>query len=72
MRHPIYAAFLAMLLATGLLTSAGVNLVIAIVLYVAGSEFRIGSEEAKLAEALPASYAQYRLRTRWLYLPGVR
>jgi protein-S-isoprenylcysteine O-methyltransferase Ste14 len=72
MRHPIYAAFLAMLLATGLLTSAGLILVAATVLYMAGSEFRIGSEEAKLAENFPASYAQYRLQTRWLYLPGLR
>jgi protein-S-isoprenylcysteine O-methyltransferase Ste14 len=72
MRHPIYAAFLAMLLATGLLTSAGFKLVVATVLYLAGSEFRIGSEEAELAEKFPGGYEQYRLRTRWRYLPGVR
>jgi protein-S-isoprenylcysteine O-methyltransferase Ste14 len=72
MRHPIYSAFLAMLLATGLLTSAGVNLVAATVLYLAGSELRIAHEEAELAEKFPAGYAQYRLRTRWRYLPGVR
>jgi protein-S-isoprenylcysteine O-methyltransferase Ste14 len=72
MRHPIYAAFLGMLLATGLLTSAGIKLVVATVLYLAGSELRIASEEANLAEKFPAGYAQYRLRTRWRYLPGLR
>jgi protein-S-isoprenylcysteine O-methyltransferase Ste14 len=72
MRHPIYAAFLAMLFATGLLTSAGVSLFAATVLYLAGSEFRIVSEEATLAKNFPSGYAQYRLRTRRLYLPGVR
>jgi len=72
MRHPIYAAFLAMLLATGLLTSAGVRLVAATVLYLIGTEFRIGSEEATLAEKFSAGHAQYRLRTRWRYLPGLR
>jgi protein-S-isoprenylcysteine O-methyltransferase Ste14 len=72
MRHPMYSAFLAMLLATGLLTSAGVKLLAATVLYLAGSELRIASEESELAGKFPAGYAQYRLRTRWRYLPGLR
>ena len=72
LRHPMYLAFLAMLLATGLIASAGLTLVAAIVLYVAGSELRIASEEAELEEKFPADYAQYRLKTRWRYLPGLR
>jgi protein-S-isoprenylcysteine O-methyltransferase Ste14 len=72
LRHPIYAAFLAMLVATGLLVSGGVALLVAIGLFLAGSEFRIASEELDLAEKFPNSYAQYRLRTRWRYLPGLR
>jgi len=72
LRHPIYAAFLAMLVATGLIVSGGVKLIVAVGLYLAGSELRIASEEADLAENFPASYAQYRRRTRWRYLPGLR
>jgi protein-S-isoprenylcysteine O-methyltransferase Ste14 len=72
MRHPIYLAFLAMLLATGLLASAGPGLLAAVVIYVTGSEMRIASEEEDLAREFAAEYQQYRLRTRWCYLPGVR
>jgi protein-S-isoprenylcysteine O-methyltransferase Ste14 len=71
-RHPIYLAFLAMLVATGLVISVGFKLVAAVGLYLAGSELRIASEEAEMAEKFPADYAQYRLRTRWRYLPGIR
>ena len=71
-RHPIYLAFLAMLLATGLLASAGLRLVVAVVIYVTGTEMRIASEEPELAAAFPAEYEQYRGRTRWRYLPGLR
>lgn len=72
LRHPIYSAFLAMLLATGLLVSGGLKLIVAVGLYLAGSELRIASEETDLAEKFPACYAQYRIRTRWRYLPGLR
>jgi protein-S-isoprenylcysteine O-methyltransferase Ste14 len=71
-RHPIYLAFLAMLLATGLLLPIGPRLAVAIVIYLAGSELRIASEEEELAERFQAEYEQYRLRTRWRYLPGLR
>jgi protein-S-isoprenylcysteine O-methyltransferase Ste14 len=72
MRHPIYLAFFAMLLATGLLASAGLRLAVAVVIYLAGTEMRIASEEAELAAAFPTEYGQYRVRTRWRYLPGLR
>jgi protein-S-isoprenylcysteine O-methyltransferase Ste14 len=72
LRNPIYLAFLAMLVATGLLISDGLKLIPPVLLYLAGSELRIASEERELAEKFPQSYAQYRSRTRWRYLPGVR
>ena len=72
LRHPIYFAFFAMLLATGLLTSAGWMLLAAAAMYIAGSELRITAEEAELERRFPADYAAYRRRTRWRYLPGVR
>jgi protein-S-isoprenylcysteine O-methyltransferase Ste14 len=56
MRHPMYSAFLAMLLATGLVVSARLALTAAVVLYVAGTEMRITSEEGALEKQYPISY----------------
>ncbi|HTM49024.1 MAG TPA: isoprenylcysteine carboxylmethyltransferase family protein [Bryobacteraceae bacterium] len=71
-RHPIYLAFFAMLLATGLLASAGPALLLSAGMYLAGCELRIASEEADLEQTFRGEYEQYRLRTRWRYLPGLR
>lgn len=71
-RHPIYLAFLIMLIATGLMASARQRLVLAIVVYLAGSELRISGEEKELARTLGIPYEQYRIRTRWRYFPGLR
>jgi protein-S-isoprenylcysteine O-methyltransferase Ste14 len=72
LRNPIYLAFLAMLLATGFLISGGIKLILPVLLYLAGSELRIASEEGELAEKFPEGYAVYRSRTRRRYLPGLR
>jgi protein-S-isoprenylcysteine O-methyltransferase Ste14 len=72
LRHPIYLAFLALLLATGFLISAGTRLFLPVMLYIWGSELRIFSEERDLASKYGEEFAQYRKRTRWLYLPGLR
>lgn len=72
LRHPIYLAFLALLVATGLLISAGMKMIVPVILYIAGSELRIATEESELAQKFPEDYAQYRSRTRWRYLPGLR
>ena len=72
LRHPIYLAFFAMLLATGLLASAGPKLLIAAAMFLLGSELRSAAEEADLARRFPAEYPAYRRRTRWRYLPGLR
>ena len=48
-RHPMYLAFLGLLLATGCAVSAGWMLLLAVALYVAGTELRISVEEAGLA-----------------------
>jgi protein-S-isoprenylcysteine O-methyltransferase Ste14 len=71
-RNPIYLAFLAMLIATGLLISSGIKLILPVLLYLVGSELRIASEEGELAKKFPEGYAMYRSRTRWRYLPGLR
>jgi protein-S-isoprenylcysteine O-methyltransferase Ste14 len=72
LRHPIYLAFFAMLLATGLLLSARLPLLAAAILYLAGSELRIAVEEEELTERFPAAYPLYQQRTPWRYLPGLR
>ena len=71
-RHPIYLAFFAMLLATGFLASSGPKLIASAILYLTGSEIRIAVEEAHLNLQFPSSYSNYRARTPWRYLPGIR
>jgi protein-S-isoprenylcysteine O-methyltransferase Ste14 len=72
LRNPIYLALLAMLVATGFLISDGIKLILPVLLYVAGSELRIASEEGELREKFREDYAMYQSRTRWRYLPGLR
>jgi len=72
LRHPIYLAFLAMLVATGFLISGGMKMILPALLYLGGSELRIASEENELVQKFPEGYARYRSRTRWRYLPGLR
>ena len=71
LRHPLYLAFLLMLLATGLLVTTIPKLAASALLYLAGSELRLASEEQELLDRYPA-YADYRQRTRYRYLPGLR
>lgn len=71
-RHPMYLAFLAMLVATGLLASGGLRTAAAIALYLAGTELRVAAEEAELAERFGSAYERYRQTARWRYLPGIR
>lgn len=65
LRYPNYLAFLAMLLATGLLVTGIPKLALAVVIYLVGTELRIKAEERTLA-------TPNRSRTRWRYLPGLR
>lgn len=71
-RHPMYLAFLMMLIATAALVAAGPRLVWAAALYLAGTELRIAEEEEALLSRHGDAYAAYRRRTRWRYLPGLR
>jgi protein-S-isoprenylcysteine O-methyltransferase Ste14 len=66
-RHPMYLAFLGMLVATGFAVSARLFLLVAVAVFLLGSELRIAVEEAGLEK-----YDDYRRRTRWRYLPGLR
>lgn len=70
-RHPMYLAFLLLLLGTAMLASAGWRTLAALLLYIAGTEMRIAAEETSAGVRLP-EYETYRSQTRWLYLPGIR
>lgn len=72
LRHPMYLAFLGMLLATGLLVSTPVQLAAAAALYLAGTELRVADEDRELRERHGEVYEQYCGQTRWRYLPGIR
>jgi protein-S-isoprenylcysteine O-methyltransferase Ste14 len=66
-RHPMYLAFLGLLVATGFAVSAGLTLVAAVAVYAVGTELRIAVEEGGLA-----GYAEYRRITPWRYIPRLR
>ncbi|MBL0159511.1 MAG: isoprenylcysteine carboxylmethyltransferase family protein [Bryobacterales bacterium] len=72
LRHPLYLAFLAMLLATGLLVTPLPRLAVALVIYLVGTELRIAEEERDLLDRHGDEFDQYRRRTRFRYLPGLR
>lgn len=71
LRHPLYLAFLLMLLATGLLVTTWPRIAAAALLYLIGSELRLASEEQELTARYP-NYPSYQKNTRYRYLPGIR
>jgi protein-S-isoprenylcysteine O-methyltransferase Ste14 len=61
-RHPIYAGLFGMLLATALSISQWEGLAAAVVLYGAGTYFRIAGEEELLSETFGGAYREYASR----------
>jgi protein-S-isoprenylcysteine O-methyltransferase Ste14 len=61
-RHPIYTAMLAMLLASGVVASRWPALLAALAIYVVGTLVRVRSEERLLRETFGASYEAYARR----------
>ena len=59
LRHPIYTAMLGMLVATGLAVSYLPVLVIAVVIFIAGTVVRIRSEDKLLRETFGATFDDY-------------
>jgi len=70
-RHPIYASMLAMLAAMLLLLTAWPGIVIALVLFLAGTEMRVRAEDALLAQRFPREFSAYK-STVPAYIPFVR
>ena len=58
-RNPIYTGMLGLLLATGLVVSHWIGVMIAIVVFMAGTVIRVRSEEKLLREAFGAEFEAY-------------
>ena len=71
LRHPIYAALFAMLIATLLLFTRWSWWPVALVLYLAGTEIRVRTEDKLLASRFGAQAAEYQRVVR-AYVPFIR
>jgi protein-S-isoprenylcysteine O-methyltransferase Ste14 len=69
-RNPIYTGMFGMLLATGLVMTQWIPLMIAIVLFIAGTYIRIRSEERLLREAFGSEFEAYARNVPAL-IPGI-
>jgi protein-S-isoprenylcysteine O-methyltransferase Ste14 len=70
-RHPIYAALLGMLLATMVLITPWQWALISLILFIAGTEIRVRTEDRLLASRFPDAFAEYRRQVP-AYVPFVR
>jgi protein-S-isoprenylcysteine O-methyltransferase Ste14 len=61
-RHPIYTAMLGMLLATGLVFSHWIALIIAVPVFMIGTKIRTNSEEKLLRDAFGEEYEDWKKR----------
>ncbi len=70
-RHPIYAALLAMLFATILIVTPFRWAVVSVAVFIAGTEIRVRTEDRLLASRFGQEFSEYRTRVS-AYLPFVR
>jgi protein-S-isoprenylcysteine O-methyltransferase Ste14 len=70
-RHPIYTSMLCLLLGTGLLLAPLGMLAIAVALFLAGTEIRLGVEDSLLASRFGDAFELYK-RAVPAYLPFIR
>ena len=71
-RHPVYLAFMGMLMATALMRGFPLVCILAMAVFAVGTEIRVRAEERLLSAAFAARFASYAGRTRWAFLPGLR
>jgi protein-S-isoprenylcysteine O-methyltransferase Ste14 len=69
-RNPIYTGMFGMLLATGLAAGRWIPLLVAIVLFAAGTCIRIRSEERLLRQAFGSEFEEYTRKVPAL-IPGI-
>lgn len=70
-RHPIYTSLLGMLLATGLIVTQLWALLLAVAIYVSGTEIRVYVEENLLRKRFGPEFEEYRSKVK-AYIPYVR
>lgn len=70
-RHPIYASLLAILLSTLLLLTPWKWVAVSLVLFVAGTEIRVRTEDGLLASRFGPAFEEYRRRAP-AYIPWLR
>ena len=70
-RHPIYSSLLAILVSTLLLITPWNWAILSLVLFVAGTEIRVRSEERLLASRFGEQFFAYQKRV-WAYVPYIR
>ena len=70
-RHPIYAGLLAMLIATIIVATPWQWGAVSLVVFLAGTEIRVRTEDALLASRFPQEFEAYRRSVR-AYIPFVR
>lgn len=70
-RHPIYASLLAMLLSTLLLLTRWPWAVVSIIVFIAGTEIRVRTEDGLLAGRFGAQFEEFRRQVP-AYIPWVR
>jgi protein-S-isoprenylcysteine O-methyltransferase Ste14 len=71
LRHPIYSSLLGMLIQTGLVKAWWPLFLAGVLLYLIGTEIRVGAEDGLLAARFGAEFLRYRQATR-AYIPFVR
>lgn len=71
LRHPIYASLSGMLLSSAFVYAGWVSTLIAIAVYIVGTEIRIGAEESLLRAKFGDEFEAYRRRVP-AYIPFVR
>jgi protein-S-isoprenylcysteine O-methyltransferase Ste14 len=71
LRHPVYTAFLGMLVSSALVFTELPATAAIVAVFIAGTEIRIRSEERLLAERFGDDYRRYRSAVR-AYIPFVR
>lgn len=71
-RHPVYSAWLLMLVAVVLLRGEAWMGAVAVCIFAAGTEIRVSAEERLLRATFGERYAAYIKSARWAYLPPLR
>jgi protein-S-isoprenylcysteine O-methyltransferase Ste14 len=71
LRHPIYTSMFCLLLGTGFMITPPLLFLVAIVLFIAGTEIRVRIEDALLASRFAGKFREYQ-RSVSAYIPLVR